>query len=80
LPEFEGNYRPGRPSNNHARGFELALEAALNAASDAVNEDPNSTVAQVLLTGTEVTIVFKATVKARNPVDIDGYKAIIEVP
>jgi hypothetical protein len=24
-----GTYTPGRPSNDHARGFELALEAAL---------------------------------------------------
>jgi hypothetical protein len=71
MPDVIGIHRPGRPSNDHARGFELALQAALNEASD------NPSFSQ--LDGTEATIVFKAIVTKRNPVDIDGYVVHIQI-
>jgi hypothetical protein len=61
-----GTYTPGRPSNDHARGFERAVEAALIALS-ASSLNPQ-----------QVEIVFRADVTKRNPVDIDGYIAIIQ--
>jgi hypothetical protein len=63
-----GEYRPGRPSNDHARGFERAVEAGLIELSGSTFDRQ------------EVEIVFHAILTTRNPVDIDGYIAIIQVP
>jgi hypothetical protein len=78
--EVIGEFRPGTPSNDHARGFELALEAALNKASERAEQEP--TIAQLLPLDEprEVTIFYKANVTRHNPVDIDGYIAIIQLP
>jgi hypothetical protein len=65
-----GHYRPGRPSNDHARGFSLALEDALNKLRDEYPEElerPESL-------GTRE-IRFSASLTVRNPADIDEYFA-----
>ncbi len=62
-----GTFSFGRPSNDHAQGFELALQVALDALREA---SPN-------LDHEEVEVAFHATVTVRNPADIDGYIVII---
>jgi hypothetical protein len=71
-----GQARPG--FNSHARGFEVALEAALNEAS--IRADQDADFARLFEEPLEVTIVYKAILKRTNPVDIDGYIAIIQIP
>ncbi len=68
MAEFIGNFSFGRPSNDHTRGFELALQDALKKlAQENPNFDPQ-----------EVGITFRALVSVRNPADIDGYITIIQ--
>ena len=68
-PVATGTYTPGRPSNDHARGFERAVEAALIELRE-----------QGPFDGLQVEVVFNAILTTRNPVDIDGYIAIIQTP
>jgi hypothetical protein len=68
----KGHYKPGRPSNDHARGFSLALEDALNQIRAQYPEElerPESL-------GTHE-IRFSASLTVRNPADIDDYFAEI---
>jgi hypothetical protein len=67
-----GRYRPGRPSNDHARGFSLALEDALNKLRDEYPEQLESPESL----GTRE-IRFSASLTVRNPADIDEYFADI---
>jgi hypothetical protein len=68
-----GTYKPGRPSNEHAKGFSRALEAALN---DLREQFPEELDAPKMLG--EITISFGAVLTVRNPADIDEYHAFID--
>jgi hypothetical protein len=68
----KGHYKPGRPSNDHARGFELALQDALNTLRE---EYPEELERAEHLGIRE--IKFFADLTLRNPADIDEYFAHI---
>ena len=72
----KGHYKPGRPSNDHARGFSLALEDALNQVREQFGPEELTTAEPL---GTHE-IKFSASLTVRNPADIDEYFAQIDFP
>jgi hypothetical protein len=71
---IRGHFKPGNPSNDHARGFELALVDALNKVR--AQFGPEELTAPEPLGIHEVK--FFADLTVRNPADIDEYFAEIQ--
>lgn len=76
MADIEGRFRPGRPWNDHARGYELAIQDALRKWREELRETLGDDIDEEANLGTKE-LRLMASLTARNPVDIDEYIVVI---